>query len=73
MKSVKRVFFLTASEVKQLNDPYILTHMPHYELEDGAVVYTKGAYSQDALEEWVEKARSDYAEKGYGSQYDPAD
>lgn len=72
MTNVKRVFFITKEEAKQLGD-YVLDYQPHYELEDGTIVYTKGAVSDYAIETWVEKDRDDFKTVGYGPQYNPAD
>lgn len=48
MKNVKRVFFLTEEEVRKINketgDGYIYERVPHYELEDGTIIYGKIGY-----------------------------
>lgn len=54
MINVKRVFFLTVEETEKLRnesgDGYILNHHPHYELEDGTTLYTRGGASDFAIE-----------------------
>lgn len=57
MTNVRRIFFITEVEAKQLriefDDPYIAHDMPHYELEDGTVQYGKlGAPA--AYERWYD-------------------
>jgi len=43
MTNVKRVFFITRAEAekirKEIGDAYIMEDMPHYELEDGTIMY----------------------------------
>lgn len=57
MVNVKKVFFLTEDEVKRLGDKYVVHDMPHYELDDGSILYTKkGAPS--VYEHWVAKLDS---------------
>lgn len=55
MKNVKRTFFLTQEEVKEVNDKfndgYIIHELPHYELEDGIILYGKIGYP-DAKAWW---------------------
>lgn len=61
---VKNIFFLTKSEtnkVRQENkDSYILDNQPHYELEDGRVLYTRGGVvSEYTIETIVTEAQPD--------------
>jgi hypothetical protein len=56
MTNVKRVFFITEEERIALNDPYITEHMPHYELEDGTILYTK-AGGPSSIDHWVEQLK----------------
>jgi len=55
MTNVKRVFFITKEERQELNkiDGYILHDLPHFELEDGRVLYGKMGWP-DALAWWDE-------------------
>lgn len=54
MINVKRTFFITEKEAKKiridLDNPYIMHDMPHYELSDGTVLYgcagTPAAYDR---------------------------
>lgn len=45
MTNVKRIFFLTVEEVeaqrKETGDKYISAEGPHFELEDGTIIYAK--------------------------------
>jgi len=51
MKNVKRVFFLTEEEAKQqrsiTGNRLIDWSMPHYELEDGTIVYALHNFGGD--------------------------
>ncbi|HUH57848.1 MAG TPA: hypothetical protein VL020_04980 [Pseudomonadales bacterium] len=53
MTNVKRVFFITKEERIALGDLYVTENMPHYELEDGTILYTK-AGGPSSIEHWVE-------------------
>lgn len=53
MKNVKRIFFLSEGEVKDLKDGYIDYQMPCFELEDGSILYGKIGYP-DARAWWEE-------------------
>lgn len=52
MINVKRTFFLTAEEAKEIGD-YVADNMPHYELEDGSILYTCGGGADYAIEHWT--------------------
>ena len=49
MTNVKRTFFLTKEECKRIGeetgDEYISPELPHYELDDGTLMYGKQGYS----------------------------
>lgn len=66
MKNVKRIFFLGEKEVKALGDVYLVSNMPHYELEDGTILYTKAGGPAN-MEHWVEEippTSGDISKKG---------
>lgn len=52
MTNVKRTFFITKEEAKELG-AYVLYQSPHYELEDGSILYTCGGIADYALEQWT--------------------
>lgn len=52
MINVKRTFFLTKEEARAIG-PYVEPNMPHYELEDGSVLYTCGGIADYAIEHWT--------------------
>lgn len=52
MINVKRVFFLTKEEAEKIGG-YVLYQSPHYELEDGNILYTCGGIADYALEQWT--------------------
>lgn len=62
MKKVKRTFFITESEAKELRkkfkDGYIYHQVPHFELEDGTIIYGKIGYPAGG-EVWYGKAGED--------------
>lgn len=71
MLNVKRVFFFENDEEaeavrKKTGDRYIMTHMPHYELENGEIVYSCGGASDFAMDVIVRPA-VDGAKSGYGN------
>ena len=52
MTNVKRIFFLTKEEATKIGG-YVLYQSPHYELEDGTILYTCGGIADYALEKWT--------------------
>jgi|JI10StandDraft_1071094.scaffolds.fasta_scaffold452783_3 hypothetical protein len=52
MTNVKRIFFLTKEEATKVG-AYVLCQSPHYELEDGTILYTCGVVADCALEQWT--------------------
>lgn len=58
MRNVKRIFFLSPEEVKELGDRYVVSNMPHYELEDGTILYTKGGAPSE-VQHWVEELKGE--------------
>lgn len=55
MLNVKRTFFLSEEEAKQISDGYITHKLPHYELEDGTIFYGKLGYPADGTNWWAKK------------------
>lgn len=65
MKEVKKIFFLSEEEVKELHkqgDNYIVHEAPHYELEDGTIIYAKVGYP-DAYLWWAEMKKGNNFDK----------
>lgn len=46
MKTVIRTFFLTLDEAKALHNIYISQCLPHFELEDGTIMYGYLSYGE---------------------------
>lgn len=51
MKNVKRTFFITAEEAQSIRNETkneFTTHLlPHYELEDGSIIYSGTTFVED--------------------------
>ncbi len=62
MQNVRKVFFLSESEAKEkrekLGDAFIDHLMPHYELEDGTIIWGKLGYPAAGERWWAEGKKS---------------
>lgn len=63
MKNVKRTFFITLEEAKALGNIYISQCLPHFELEDGTILYGYVVYREQTEIRWAKlKAGTEFPE-----------
>ena len=53
MNNVKRIFFLTKEECRKI-DGFVYSEAPHYELEDGTMMYAKHGFPGGGETWWEE-------------------